>query len=365
MDAAWALDRPFIGMHVGEPDFQPPEHVVDAARRAYAEGDTHYAPNAGVPGLRSALAEKLAERNGIHAAPDEVIITNGGAQALFLAFTATLSPGDEVLIPDPGWPNFAMAIQLVGAVGVRYRLRADDGFLPDPEEIERLIEPGRTRMIVVNSPSNPLGAVAEEPRLRRLIELAERHDLWLLSDECYDELVDGGRSTSPAALHPGSERILSAFSFSKTYAMTGVRVGYLVLPPDLAPIAAKLQEAMIASVNSPAQAAATAALRGPQDAVARMRDAYADRRRLAMAALDDLGVGYLEPSGAFYLWTDLSALTDRPSEEYALDLLRRCAVAIAPGTAFGPAGEGWARLSLATSAEDILEGIARMVRGHE
>ena len=360
MDAAWALDRPVIGMHVGEPDFDPPAHVIEAARRAYAEGDTHYVPNPGITALREAIAEKLAVRNGIEATPEQVIVSGGGAQALYLAFTATLQPGDEVLIPDPGWPNFAMAVQLVGAVPVRYPLRAENGFLPDPDELEALVAPGRTRMILVNSPSNPLGTVIDADRMRRIVRIAERHDLWLLSDECYDELVFGTVATSPASLGVATDRILSAFSFSKTYAMTGIRVGYLVVPPAIAPITAKLQEAMIACVNAPAQIAAIAALTGPQDAVEAMREAYDTRRRLATAALEELGIGYVAPQGAFYLWIDLSTLTTLPAEAYALELLQREAVAIAPGTAFGPAGEGWARLSLATATDDVLEGIARI-----
>jgi aspartate aminotransferase len=358
MDLAWSLPDPVIGLHVGEPSFTPPEHVIEAARAAYAAGDTHYVPNAGVGELRAAIAEKVSTRNGFPVTPAQVIVSAGGAQALHVALSLTLQAGDEVLIPDPGWPNYAMAVQLLQGTPVRYPLRPENGFRPDPAELAGLVTE-RTRLIVVNTPSNPLGTVLPGTDVEALVRFAEDHDLWLLSDECYDGLTFGAEHISPGRFDRDG-RVLSAFSFSKTYAMTGLRVGYLVATEEVAVQAAKLQEPMIACVNAPAQAAALAALRGPQDAVGEMRDTYRERRDRACAQLDAQGMGYLTPEGAFYLWIDVRDRSRGDVRAWALDLLRTRHVAVAPGTTFGPLGEGWARLSLATATEDLLEGIKRI-----
>lgn len=358
MDAAWQIDGPVIGLHVGEPSFTPPEHVIEAARRAYARGDTHYVPNAGIGELREALAEKVVSCNGFTATADQIVVTTGGVQALHVAMSLAIAAGDEVLIPDPGWPNFAMTVGLLQATPVRYSLRAEHGFMPDLTELESLVTE-RTRMILVNTPSNPLGTVMSAEVVESLVRFADRHDIWLLSDECYDALTFDAEHVSPARFDQ-QDRVLSAFSFSKTYAMTGLRVGYLVSPAAVAKVAAKLQEPLISCVNAPAQAAALAALRGPQEQVRGMRDAYHARRDAAIRALDDLGIPYLTPQGAFYLWIDLRDRAGSSIADWSIRLLSERQVAIAPGTAFGAGGEGWARLSLATSMEDLLEGISRI-----
>jgi aspartate aminotransferase len=358
MDLAWSLPDPVIGLHVGEPSFPAPDHVIEAARASYAAGDTHYVPNAGVDELRHALAEKVSTFNGFPVTAQQVVVSAGAAQGLHNALSLTLSAGDEVLIPDPGWPNYAMAIQLLQARPVRYPLRPENGFRPDPAELAQLVTE-RTRVIVVNTPSNPLGTVLPASDVQALVRFAEEHDLWLLSDECYDALTFGSEHVSPGRFDSDG-RVLSAFSFSKTYAMTGLRVGYLVAPEAVAIQAAKLQEPLIACVNAPAQAAALAALRGPQDVVGTMRAAYQERRDLAVAQLDELGMAYLRPEGAFYLWVDVRDRCRGDVASWAMDLLRQQHVAVAPGTTFGPLGEGWVRLSLATATEDLLEGVRRM-----
>ena len=358
MDLAWSLPDPVIGLHVGEPSFPSPAHVVEAARAAYAAGETHYVPNAGIDALRVAIAEKVSTANGFVVTPGQVVVSAGGAQALHNALSLTLSAGEEVLIPDPGWPNYAMAVQLLQAVPVRYPLRPENGFRPDPAELARLVTE-RTRVLVVNTPSNPLGTVLPATDVEALVRLAEDHDLWLLSDECYDALTFGQPHVSPGRFDRDG-RVLSAFSFSKTYAMTGLRVGYLITTEEVARQSAKLQEPMLACVNAPAQAAALAALRGPQDEVAMMRAAYRERRDLALAQLDAQGMGYLTPEGAFYLWVDVRDRSHGDVATWAMDLLRQHHVAVAPGTTFGPLGEGWVRLSLATATEDLVEGIRRM-----
>jgi aspartate aminotransferase len=275
-----------------------------------------------------------------------------------LALSLTLSAGDEVLIPDPGWPNYAMAVGLLQAEPVRYALSADNGFRPRPEELAELVTP-RTRVMILNTPSNPLGTVLPASDLEAVVRFADQHDIWLLSDECYDALTFGVEHVSPARFD-SQGRVLSAFSFSKTFAMTGVRVGYLVAPPEVAAAAAKLQEPMIACVNAPAQAAALAALEGPQTAVTDMRDTYWRRRDEACGLLDQLGVGYSSPEGAFYLWVDVSDRCGADVSSWALELLRSQQVAVAPGTVFGPSGEGWVRVSLATDDDDLLEGLRRL-----
>jgi aspartate aminotransferase len=358
MDLTWSLGGPIIGLHVGEPSFDAPPHVIEAARAAYAAGDTHYVPNAGVGPLREALATKIRKQNLFDVEAQQVVVTAGGAQALHLALSLMLSAGDEVLIPDPGWPNYAMAVGLLQATPVRYTLSAGNGFRPRPEELAELVTP-RTRLMILNTPSNPLGTVLPGSDLEAVVRFADQHDIWLLSDECYDALTFGVEHVSPARFDTQG-RVLSAFSFSKTFAMTGVRVGYLAAPPEVAAAAAKLQEPMIACVNAPAQAAALAALEGPQSAVTDMRDTYWRRRDEACALLDQLGVGYSSPEGAFYLWVDVSDRCGGDVSSWALDLLRNQHVAVAPGTVFGPTGEGWVRVSLATDDDDLLEGLRRL-----
>lgn len=363
MDRAWRLPGPVIGLHVGEPSFATPPHVLDAAAAALAAGRTRYVANAGIPELREALAAKLRDRNGLTVSPDQVVVSAGGVQALHLALSAVVRAGDEVLVPDPGWPNFAMAARMLQAQPVRYPLRPENGFRPDPGELAGLVSP-RTRVIMVNSPANPLGSVLDEEPARRLVRFAAEHDLWLVSDECYEAFTFDGPHVSLGALDPDG-RVLSCHSFSKTHAMTGLRVGYLAAPPEVAAVCAKLQEAVVSCVSVPAQHAALAALTGPQDHVTRARAAYRARRDAAAALLEETATPYLFPRGAFYLWLDVSG---RPGggpagdvTDWAIWLLENRHVAVAPGTSFGPRGQGWARISLATDTGDLLEGLRRIV----
>lgn len=358
MDQVWSMHQPIIPLHVGEPSFVPPAHVLEAARAAYASGDTHYVPNAGTAPLRQAAAEKITRLNHFATGPDQVIIAAGAAQALHLALSMTISAGDEVLIPDPGWPNYEMAIQLLQAVPVRYPLHATNEFLPDLDELASLVTE-RTRVLLVNTPSNPLGTVLSASDVEGLVRLAKRFDIWLLSDECYDALTFDVEHISPGRFDD-DDRVLSAFSFSKTFAMTGLRVGYLAVPSRIAGEAAKLQEPLVSCVNAPAQAAATAALTGPQDAVLEMRNIYRERRDQAIGLLEDRSVPHLRPDGTFYLWIDVSLQSEGDVQGWALSLLRNQLVAVAPGSAFGSVGEGWARVSLATDTKILLEGISRI-----
>ncbi len=361
MDLAWAAGD-VIHLEVGEPNFATPPHVVEAAHRAALNGSTKYVPNAGVPELRTAIADKLRQRNSIaEARPDDVVVTVGGAEALYVSLLAMVEPGDGVLIPDPGWPNFRMIATLVGAEQQPYRLRPEDGFLPSLDELDRAAT-SATRAVIVNSPSNPLGTVLDCHRASELLGWAAERGIWVVSDECYDELVyiDGAKSLASL---PGAECVVSCFSFSKTYAMTGWRVGYVhASRPDVVDLITKLQEPVIACVNAPAQAAAIAALTGPQEVVAGMRDAYRRRRDAAASLLRSHGVSVLEPAGAFYLWVDTAPWAD-DDWQLAHDLLTNSRVAVAPGSAFGAGGRGFLRLSLATEESVLLEG-CRKILGH-
>jgi aspartate/methionine/tyrosine aminotransferase len=358
MDAAIARDG-VLRLDIGDPDFPTPAHIVEAAARAAAEGWTHYGPSRGLPGLRAAIAEKVVGENRFPCAPDDVVVTTGGAGAIFVSFLALLDPGDEVLIPDPGWPNYLAMASAVGAQAVPYPLDPASGFEPDLDELERLIRP-RTRLLVVNSPSNPTGTVLTPEGLRALGEIAERHGIWLLSDECYDALVLEGEHVSAGAVVE-TDRLVTVFSFSKTYAMTGWRLGYAVAPPALAPVLAAAQEPVVSCPSTVAQKAAEAALRGPTEQVEAMRSAYRRRRDAALAVLDAAGVGYTRPRGAFYVFVDVGGAR-LPSRDLARRLLDDAAVAVVPGSAFGEVGEGYVRVSLAAPEETVREGFGRLAR---
>jgi aspartate aminotransferase len=358
MEAVWQIDGDVIGLHAGEPSFPTPQHVLDEARHALDRRATRYVPNAGIPELRAALAEKVTRRNAIKATPEQIIVSAGGTQALLNALALVVSAGDEVLVPNPGWPNFGMMVHMLQAIPVPYTLRAENRFQPYPADLSAAVT-DRTVAIILNSPSNPLGTVVDAGLTGELVAFAERHDLWLISDECYDAITFEEPHVSPASVG-GSERILSCFSFSKTYAMTGMRVGYAVVPAEVAPVAAELQEAMIGCVSAPAQWGALAALRGPQDVVEAMRRTYQQRRDLTTTLLDELGQSFVRPQGAFYLWLDVGDKCGSDVRSWALRLLHEKRVAVAPGTAFGPEGEGWVRISLATDTAALLEGCRRI-----
>jgi aspartate/methionine/tyrosine aminotransferase len=357
MDAAWETPGAII-LAVGQPNFPTPPHVVEAAHAAALAGQTAYVSDAGIPELRAALATKIRERNGYDVGAENVIVSSGGVEGIFVSLAAVLGPGDGVLIPDPGWPNFAMMAGILRARIQPYPLTPATDFLPTIGDLERLCDEG-TRVLLLNSPSNPLGAVIDRERMRELAAFAQAHDLWIVSDECYDGTVFDDRFVSAAAV-ADAERTIAIYTFSKTYAMTGWRVGYVAAPTAVAREISKLQEPLISCVNAPAQHAALAALTGPQDVVAQMNGAYRERRDEVCRRLAAAGVPALRPSGAFYVWVDVSA-GGMPSRDFAFKLLRERGVAIAPGSAFGPGGEGFARISLATEPELLYEGIDRLI----
>ncbi len=342
-----------IRLEVGEPGFATPDHIVKAGAAA-AEAGARYTHSAGTLELREALSGKLAEVNGLEADPDRVVVCHGAVQACAVILAALLEPGDEVVLPDPAWPNYEMLVRLYGGVPVRYPLRAEAGFVPDPAELERLVG-GRTRAIIVNSPGNPTGAVIPAAVIEALTAVAARHDVTLLCDEVYDELIFEGRPANAVAYDP--EHVAGIYSFSKTYAMTGWRIGYVLAPVWLAPTLAKLQEPLLSCASAVSQAAALAAVTGPQDCVATMRDGYRARRDLVVGRLRDAGITAEVPRGAFYLMLPLASGVD--ARQAAIALLDH-GVSVAPGTAFGNVAADHLRLSLASSEADLREGLARI-----
>ncbi|MCU1481614.1 MAG: aminotransferase class I/II-fold pyridoxal phosphate-dependent enzyme [Subtercola sp.] len=358
-ELAQSLDD-VVFLAVGEPDVPVAPHILEVAAAAWQADQTNYTPNGGIPELRSAIVDKLAAENGIVVDTEQVWVTSGGMHALFLAMTLTLSPGDEVLIPDPGYSTFAMNARMINAVPVPYILRASADFLPDLDELERLVT-SRTRLIIINSPSNPLGAIFPKPVIESLLAFAKRHDLWMLSDEVYERFTYGALHTSVASLDT-DDRVFSVFSLSKTYALTGARIGYLVTPPGMAPLMRTVQEAIVSCINTPTQLAAVAAITGPQEHVAAAAAHYRDNLSFATELLRERGIDYLEPSGAFYLWVDVSYATNGDVGEWAERFLLEQHVAVAPGSAFGRHGEGYIRLCVAADPRDIETGIRRLPR---
>ncbi|WP_129338883.1 pyridoxal phosphate-dependent aminotransferase [Cellulomonas endophytica] len=356
-ELAWSTPGTVV-LSVGEPSLPTAPHVLAAAAAAIARDDTGYTPNAGLRPLREALAAHLSPSHGRVVDPDRVWVTAGGAQALHLALSLTLAPGDEVLVPDPGYPPFVMAVHLLGGRPVPYRLDPADGFLPDPATVAAAVTP-RTRVLLVNSPSNPLGTVVPAGRVADLVALARAHDLWLLSDECYGELTFGVPHVPPAA-YDTDDRVLTLHSFSKTYGMTGMRVGALVVPAAFLPVLGSAQEAVVSCVNTPAQHAALAALTGPQDGVALARLTYRHLRDVATEALAARGLPVLPADGGMYVWADVSALSGGDVLGWCRRLVAERGVALAPGTAFGPGGEGWVRISLGAREEDLRRGLERL-----
>jgi len=356
MDAAWGRTD-VIRLEVGQPDFATPAPIVAAAHQAALAGHTGYTPTAGIPELRAALAEKIQQRNGFYVDPQQVVLGNGGGQAIHATLVALTEPGDGILLPDPAWPNFVMMAALLGLDAAHYSLTAAGGYLPDTAELERLVTP-RTRVLLLNSPSNPLGSVIDSDRMSALLAFAARHDLWVLSDECYDEITFDDTGVSPAALDRDG-RVATIFSFSKTYAMTGWRLGYVAAPPAVADVITKAQEPLISCLNTPTQYAAMAALASPPEVIGSMVSAYRQRRDTVAGQLAELGMTAFRPAGAFYTWLDISGCGEG-ARDFALRLLAEDSVAVAPGTAFGPGGEGFVRISLAASEADLVEGAARL-----
>jgi aspartate/methionine/tyrosine aminotransferase len=354
-----ATGREVIHLEIGEPDFDTPENIRDAAKRALDSGATHYAPFPGIPDLRAAIAEDFSTRRGLAVAPDRVFVTVGGKGVMYYAIMALVDPGDEVIVPDPGYPIYASVTRFVGGTAVSIPIRQENDFRLDIDELRSLVTP-RTKMIVLNSPANPTGGVLTREDLERIAAIAQEHDLVVLSDEIYSRILHEGEHVSIATLPGMAERTIVLDGFSKTYAMTGWRLGYAIVPEALGFAFGRLIINSVSSATTFAQVAAVEALRGPQDAVDAMVAEFRARRDLVVDGLNSLpGITCLRPKGAFYVFPDVSG-TGRTGDEIAHLLLHEAGVSVLSGTAFGEVGTNHIRLSYATSREQISLAIEKM-----
>ncbi|MHB1135950.1 MAG: pyridoxal phosphate-dependent aminotransferase [Coriobacteriia bacterium] len=351
-----AAGRDIVHLEIGDPDFVTPEVIVKAAEAAMEAGETGYTPSLGLPDLRDAVAFRAHEDYGVTVDPGSIIVTQGTSPAMLLLFGSLLDPGDEVIMPDPCYPAYPNYVNFLGGVPVPVNVRAEDGFRYRIDEVERAITP-RTKAIMVNSPSNPTGGVLGPDDLEHLARLAEEHGIWLASDEIYHGLQFEGR---PHSVLEFTDRAFVMNGFSKAYAMTGWRLGYLIAPPQFVRPAEKIQQNFFLCASNFVQVAGTAALLRAQDDVARMRAVYDERRRYLVPALRSIGLTVAtEPLGAFYVFADARHWDD-DSVLLSSRLLEEAGVAVAPGRDFGPGGEGFLRVSYATSMERLETGIARL-----
>jgi len=349
-----------IGLHAGEPDFPTPRDIVEAGSRALDDGYTHYTHGAGILQLREAISRKLLEENGIEANPKtEITVTVGGFAAIFASIQATINPGDEVIVLQPSWPSYAGFVRLADGVPVPVSLQGPD-FEPSGADVKGHIT-NRTRMILVNSPNNPTGAVYSQSCLLELAKLAREHGLLILADEVYEKIIfNGNKHFSVASRSDFKDSTITVNSFSKTYAMTGWRIGYVVANEAITNGIRKMHGYMASCAPASAQKAALEALSGPQDCVSEMIEEYRRRRDLIVNGLNGIdGFQCAPPKGTFYAFPSVSRL-GLPSTRIAEELLEQAKLAGIPGSAFGEAGEGYLRLSFATSQRNIQEAIARI-----
>lgn len=364
-----AAGRPVIGFGAGEPDFPTPQPVVDAAIAACSDPKNHrYTPAAGLPELREAIAAKTARDSGLSVEPRQVLVTNGGKQAVFEAFAALVDPGDEVLLPAPYWTTYPEAVRMAGGSPVQVDTDETTGFLPTVEALEAARTP-QTKALLWCSPSNPTGAVAPRELVEQVGRWAAEHGVWVVADEIYEHLVyDGAEHVSmPVAVPELADRCLVLNGVAKTYAMTGWRVGWMIGPPDVVAAGVNMQSHLTSNVCNVAQRAALAAVSGPLDAVDAMREAFDRRRRVIVDMLSAIdGVDCATPRGAFYAYPSVAGLLgrelrgERPrtSVELAAVILDHAEVAVVPGEAFGT--PGYFRLSYALSDDDLRTGVQRM-----
>ena len=351
-----------ISLGVGEPDFDTPTQVVEAGVAALRAGRTHYSSNYGTTELRLALAAHLERLYGVDYDPTrELLITIGASEALAIAMAALVDPGDEVIVVEPSYVAYVPSVVFSGGIPVSVPTRPEDDWQPDPDAVEAAITP-RTKVLFLGYPCNPTGAVLEPETKRALAALAERHDLVVVSDEIYDQLVYGGHRHEAFSALPGMrDRTILLGGFSKAYAMTGWRIGYACAPADLLEGMLKVHQYAIMSAPTMAQDAALVALTQADDDVQRMREEYDRRRRMFVAGLRQIGLPTVEPRGAFYAFPDIRR-TGISSDQFAEQLIYDEHVAVVPGSAFGATGEGYVRASLATSYANLEEALVRIGR---
>jgi aspartate/methionine/tyrosine aminotransferase len=355
-----AEGRHIVHLEVGEPDFLASEEILDAGVEALRAGRARYNPPAGLPALRQAIAEFAGQQRGIELQPSQVLVSPGAKPNMFFPTLALIQPGDEALYPDPGFPTYAAMIGVAGGRGVPVPVVEERGFSFDLEAFDRAMS-DRTRLIILNSPANPTGGVIPREDLEHIAAAARRHDAWVISDEIYTRITfAGGIAPSIASLPGMPERTVIVDGFSKTYAMSGWRLGYGIMPEALARQVELLLTHAYGCTAEFSQWAAVEALRGSQDRVTAMVAEYRRRRDRVVARLNDIpGIACREPQGAFYVFPNVKAL-GLTVDELAERILREAGVALLPGTAFGENGEGYLRLSYATSMENLEEGLERV-----
>ncbi|MDQ4070394.1 MAG: aminotransferase class I/II-fold pyridoxal phosphate-dependent enzyme [Actinomycetota bacterium] len=348
-----------IHLEIGEPSFKTPAAIVEAGVAAARGQFTRYSPSSGFPSLREQIAQRLSTERACAIDPRQVIVTPGASFGLAASILALVDPGDEVLVPDPGWPNYVTMTLLAGATPVPYPLLRHEAFLPDPGSLQACIT-NRTKVLIVNTPANPTGAVYPRQLFERIYQLAADHDLYLISDEVYEAFVFEGAHEPPSQFDSDG-RVVTISGYSKSYAMTGWRVGYAIAAPPVATAVGHVVESMVLSASAISQKAAETACSLPPEVIAEMRDAYRARARVVVDLLGDAGLLASVPKGAFYALVDVSG-TGRSSHQVARDLLRMERVATVPGAAFGRNGEGMVRISLAAEEESLREGCVRIRR---
>ncbi len=347
--------KEIIHLESGQPDFDTPDHIKEAAEKALADGVTKYTPSAGSPELREAVAESVSTR-GVEAKPEEVLITPGAKHAVYCAMMAALDPGDEVIIPSPCW-TYEGIVKVAGGKPVYVETPQADGFKLKAEALQEALTK-RTRMLVLNYPGNPTGATMGEKEMRAITDLAVDRGIWVLTDEIYDRLTYDAEHVSPATLPGMRERTIYINGFSKTYAMTGWRLGYSVSSAELVEEMVKIQQATTSCATAFVQAAGVAALRGPQDCVQDMVEQYRKRREVIVEGLNSIdGFDCAKPEGAFYAFPSVEGFK---SAELCERLLHEAGVAAVPGSAFGPHGEGHVRFSYSNSEENIRKAIDKI-----
>jgi len=350
-----------IHLEIGEPDFDTPKIIKEEAWKALQEGYTHYTHNAGLIELRQVIADYYKSMWEVEVSPEEVIVTVGGTGALFLSLLSAVDVGDEVLVPDPGYPPYISMIKMIGATPVYYSLKENSGFLPKADEIKDEISE-KTKAIIVNTPNNPMGIVYPKNVLKSIAKLASNHDLVIISDEVYERLTfDGIKHYTMLKFEDVADKLVVINSFSKTFAMTGWRIGFAVSKnAELIKNMTKLQEGVVACAPAMAQRAAIVALKHSQEFVNEMVQEFQKRRDLLVRLLSELeNTSFVTPQGAFYVLLNISNYTE-DSYEFAERLLTAKKVGVAPGRAFGQSSEGYIRISFANSEENIVEGIRRI-----
>lgn len=348
-----------IKLTVGEPNFDTPVNIKEAAKKAIDDGFTHYCPNAGLKELREAIAEEYTKYSEDYNY-ENVMITVGGMEAIYLSLLATVNSGDEVLIPDPCFPNYIGQVMMAGAVPVSVPIYEENDFNIRAVDIEKAITP-KTRAILLNSPSNPLGSVLEKEEVLKIGELAEKHNLIVISDEVYDKLIfDGIEYFSIAQIPEIRDRVLVINSFSKTHAMTGWRIGFVLGSKEIISIMPKLQEGLVSCVSTFTQKAALEAIRGSHIEVDKMYGDYFRRRDILIDGLNNIpGFSCKKSPGSFYAFVNIKSF-GKTSEEFAEELLKNAGVVTVPGSAFGEMGEGYLRMVFANSDENLKEAVKRI-----